>query len=236
MPGTLTRAQLGVEVRAGLGNRVDPNLNESRIDAALNLAQQRIGRFYNWQDTNKVWSTQQVMTNNPATDKWLALPPRVKVIHSLVLQDGGNSRKLKEKPWRMFDANVPLPEYGAPDWPQFYTRFGFDVIMLFPTPLSPFIYQSRSTMLATPFVFTNLTQVSDFIDKDDIIISLAVAYFHRSMGRPDLAAAHEGEALQRLTEAMNSAEDRPDMDISQDDFYDNSGGAYWMQPFTEFAP
>jgi len=234
LPGTLTFAQLNVEVRAGVGNRVDAALTDARVANALNLGQQRISRLYNFTETNSVWVlTPAPFVGAPATDKWLSLPTGVKVIHSLILQDSANSRKLIEKPWRQFDRNIPLVEYIAPEWPRFYTRFGVNIIELFPAPQSAYNYFGRFTMLPSPFDGVTQAQVSDFIDKDDIIIDLAVAYFMRTHGRPDLADEREAQAKIRLDEMKSTVEDRPDMDVSADNmgFGPGAAGQYWANAF-----
>lgn len=240
MPGTLTQAQLLVEVRAGLGNRVDTQITDFRATNALNMAQQRISRFWTFPELRQDWQANGIITGTPAIDKWLVLPQNTKVIHSFLLQDSGNSRKLIEKPWRMFDYNIPFPEFIAPDWPSYYTRFDINVAMLYPIPLNPFAYFLRATMLPTPFTNPLLpgyagTQVSDFVDKDDILVALGCAYFMRTLGRHDIAQGWEAEAMARLQEAKATAEDYPDMDYSADDMGGGgpfpSFGEYWLSPF-----
>jgi hypothetical protein len=239
MSGALTEAQLITEVTAALGNRVDLQITNQRIVNTLNLAQQRMSRFYSFPELRQDWQATGIVTGFPAVDKWLVLPVGVKVVHSFILQDGANSRKLIEKPWRMFDYNVPLPEFIAPEWPSFYTRFDLLAAMLYPIPLSAYAYFLRATMLPTPFASPLLvgytgSQVSDFTDKDDIIIALASAYLLRTLGRHDIAVSWESEALLRLQEAKATAEDSPDMDFSPDDFTGTTqmaAGEYWAAPF-----
>ena len=237
MPGTLTQAQIYAEVVAGLGNRVDTQLTPVRITNAMNLAQQRISRYYSFPELRADWIATGVITGNPVIDKWLVLPPNIRVIHSFILQDEANSRKLIEKPWRQFDYNVPLPEFVPQDWPSYYTRFDLGVAMLFPIPLSAFMYFLRATMLPTPFTQAQpqtSTQLSDFVDKDDIIIDLATSRLWKTLSRPDLALSLEKDALIRLGEAKASAEDYPDMDYSPDDMTGGvviSSTMYWASPF-----
>ena len=226
-----------VEVRAALGNRVDSQITDSRVVNALNLAQQRVSRYYSWPELRADWSCQGILTNTPSVDKWLQIPSTVKTIHSLILQDQGNSRKLVEKPWRTFDYRIPLPEFVAPDWPKWYTRFDLSVLLLFPIPLSAFTYFMRTTLFPTAFTLVNPTtsaQLSDFTDKDDILISLAAAYFLRTFSRHDVALEWETEALRRLKEAQAQVEDEPDMDFTADDMASGmfaSVGDYWASPF-----
>lgn len=234
MPGTLNFAQLDVEVRAGLGNRVDTALTDARVANALNLGQQRISRLYSFPELNFSWTvTPAPFVGNPAVDKFLSLPANVKVVHSVLLQDQANSRKLIEKPWRQFDSNIPMVEYIAPEWPTYYTRFGVNIVELFPAPQTAYNYFARFTMLPTPFDGVNQSQVSDLTDKDDIIIDLAVAYFMRTHGRPDLADERETQAKIRLDEMKSQVEERPDMDVSADSmgYGPGAAGQYWAMPF-----
>lgn len=234
--GSLTLAELITEVTNGLGNRVDVNLTQSRLVGALNIAQQRLGRFYNYQEMNHILATPTALTGDPAIDKFLPLPTRIKSIHSIVLQDGANSMKLIEKPWRMFDENVPRVEYVAAGWPAYYTRFGVSVIMLFPLPLINFDYFMRATLLAAPFVTANTAATSDFVDKDDILIDWALEYMFRLNGRPDLADGYDKMALDRAREAKSTDEDRPDMNASLDNMGGNISGPYWQNAFIRQAP
>lgn len=238
MSGTLTQAQLMSEVRAALGNRQDAQITDTRVVNALNLAQQRISRFYSWPELRADWTAKGVLTGTASIDKWLQIPSAVKTIHSLVLQDQGNSRKLIEKPWRTFDYKIPLPEYIAPDWPKWYTRFDLSVLLLFPVPLSSYTYFMRTTLFPTAFTLVSPTtsgQLSDFTDKDDILIAFAAAYFLRTIGRPDNATAWESEALLRLREARAQVDDEPDMDFSDSGLpsgpFPTAGGEYWASPF-----
>lgn len=232
----LSLGTLNAEVRAGLGNRVEATLTDLRIASALNIAQQRLGRFYDYQELNQDMVATALFTGNPAIDKFLILPTGTRSIHSLVLQDGANSRKLKEKPWRMFDKAVPLVEYIAPGWPKYYTRFGVGYVMLFPAPLQAFSYWLRATILPPSFDYTNPSMVSSFIDKDDILIFWALEYLFRLYGRPDISDEYDKMALSRAREAKANDEDRPDMDASMDDLTSGVPGAYWQQPFQMTTP
>lgn len=235
--GALALSDLITEVTAGLGNRTEFTANSQRVVNGLNIAQQRLGRFYDYQEMKQILLASVVPVGDQSVDKYLILPTGIKSIHSLVLQDGANSQKLIEKPWRMFDKRIPLPEYIAPGWPTYYTRFGVQTAMLFPTPLQTFQYQLRATMLPTPFVLATPTMTSDFVDKDDIIIDWALEYLFRLFGRPDLADGYDHMALDRAKEAKFNDEDRPDMDASDDPM--TSGGVtgpYWLNAFIRSSP
>jgi hypothetical protein len=235
--GALTLQQMIAEVRAGLGNRVEAALTDTRVTNALNLAQSRLGRFYNFQEMNQDLVTTYTITGTEAIDKFLPLPSGIKVIHSLIVQDGANSQKLVEKPWRMFDKRVPLPEYIAASWPYYYTRFGVAYVMLFPVPLQNFQFFMRATMLATPFDSTVQTATSMFVDKDDILIDWALEYLFRLYARPDLADSYDKMALERAVESKKNEESRPDMDASEDSMASGGlMGPYWQNAFIRSPP
>lgn len=229
-------SDLITEVQNGLGNRVDVKLTQARLIAGLNIAQQRLSRFYDYQELNKDLLATGPYTGVPAADKFLPLPAGIRSIHSLILQDLANSRKLKEKPWRMFDNSIPLVEYLAPGWPMYYTRFGVSYVMVYPAPQQAFSYFMRATILATAFTSSNLNATSDFVDKDDILIYWTLEYFFRNLGRPDLADEYDKMALGRANEAKATDENRPDMDASVDDMRTNASGPYWASPFVKVSP
>lgn len=229
-------SDLLTEVTNGLGNRVDTKLTQARLIAGLNIAQQRLSRFYDYQELNKDLLATGPFTGNAQNDKFLPLPTGIRSVHSLILQDQGNSRKLIEKPWRMFDRLVPLVEYLATGWPMYYTRFGVDYVMVYPAPLQAFSYFMRATIVATAFTSGNLSAVSDFVDKDDILIYWTLEYFFRTLGRPDLADEYDKMAIGRANEAKATDENRPDMDASVDNMRANVSGTYWADPFVKAAP
>lgn len=232
----LPLSSLITEVRGGLGNRVDPTLTDTRVISALNIAQQRLGRFYDYQELNQDLSAVALFTGVPAIDKFLSLPTGTRSIHSLVLQDGANSRKLTEKPWRAFDRQIPLVEYYAPSWPTTYTRFGVQYVMLFPAPQAAYTYWLRATILAQAFLSTNTSAISQFVDKDDILIFWALEYLWRVYGRHDRADEFDKMAIARAKEAKGNDEDRPDLDVSTAPISTSSPGAYWQDPFQMGTP
>lgn len=227
--GTLQLSDLQTEVIAGLGNRTDIAL--TRIVNVLNLAQSKISRFYDFTEMD-IYSQASAPQSQTSNDKYLVLPPLLKTIHTVVLQDSANSRKLVEKPWRMFDDVLPLPEYYARGWPQIYTRWG-SVLTWYPLPLSAYTIVLRYTSWPTPFNANFLTQSSDFDNKDDIILSLTFAYFFRTLGRFDLADRYESQAHRDLQDAVKREDTRPDMNVSNDIAQRVSGMAtpYWANAF-----
>lgn len=297
--GVLTVADFEDEILSGLGNRTDISIN--RVVRALNLAQGRIGRSYDFSEMSVTAFAQMNFTRAPAVDKFMLPPPRTKTIHSFVVLDTsaangaivppptppgtgafiitgdtgiavtgdtgvritgdptgaqpppvpapaptqyanpigslGQSRKVVEKPWRWFDAHYPAPEWLPAGWPSIYKRFG-NIITMVPPPFLQFTAQLSYTEYATPFTVGNLTQVSDYENKDDVIVEYALAWFFKGLGRNDRAVYFEGLAKEQLDEAIEKDDTRPDIEVSRDipAVAGQPMGPYWSDPFTKSSP
>jgi hypothetical protein len=242
--GLLQLSDFQGEILAGLGNRGDIAL--SRIVVALNLAQSRVARAYNFSEMALTSFAQMNFTGVQSVDKYLVPPPNLKNIHSLVLLDTsagsaslGQSQKVVEKPWRWFDKQFPAPEWLAPGWPTIYARWG-QVIVMVPTPQMQFTAQLRYISYPRPFSTTapnNLQQASDFEYKDDILVAYSLAYLFESLGRPDRAQYFEELGKTKLDEAIEKDDDRPDIEVSRDMPELNAAllGPYWANPFIAYS-
>lgn len=242
--GALTLSDFQVEILAGLGNRTENSISTTRIVNGLNLAQSRISRSYDFSEMAQVGFAQLNFTQNPAIDKFLVPPTNVKTIHSFVLLDTsagftslGQSRKVTERPWRLFDRKYPAPEWLPPGWPTEYARWGNYIVMA-PAPFLQFTSQLRYTSFPIPFAVAAPTQVSEFENKDDIIINYTLGYFMKTLGRQDRAAYFEGLAKEQLDEAIDKDDTRPDIEVARDvpEAGDGESGAYWQQPFVYRSP
>lgn len=243
--GALTLADFQTEILAGLGNRSEnTTVTPQRIVNVLNLAQQRIARSYDFSEMAQVGFATMGYTGVPAADKFLTPPALTKTIHSFVLLDTssgasslGQSRKVTERAWRLFDKKYPAPEWLPPGWPVEYARWG-NLIVMAPAPIMQFTAQLRYTSYPTPFVIGATVQVSDFENKDDVLINYVLGYFNKSLGRADRAAYFEGLAKEQLDEAIDKDDNRPDIEVARDigGTDDGASGSYWNQPFTREAP
>lgn len=240
--GDLTLSQLETEIVAGLGNRGD--ITTARIVAVLNLAQSRISRSYDFSEMATVSFAQMSFTSNPALDKYMIPPPGTKTIHSFVCLDTsagmsslGSSRKVIEKPWRWFDSHFPSPEWIPPGWPTFYKRWG-NVIVMVPAPYLQFTAQLSYTLHPAKFVEGAGQQQSEFDNKDDLLISYALAYFFKTLGRTDRAAYFETLSKEQLDEAIDRDDTRPDIEVSRDspELAGITQGPYWADPSVSRAP
>jgi hypothetical protein len=242
--GTLSLGDMLTEIKAGLGNRTDAGVSTPALVNAINLAQQRIERVWPWKDLRQLQLAQMSFTGNPAVDKYLSVPAGTKTIHSFVLLDTsagqaslGMSGKLRQMPWRWFDNLYPSPEWIVPGWPQRYAWWGKFIVMV-PPPFLQFTAQLRCTMMPTAFTVANLSQKSDFEDKDDIIINWTLGYKHRSYGRLDRATYHENLVNELVHEAIEFDDQQPDLELTRD-----LGGEgpvanipYWQNPFVGEQP
>ena len=149
----------------------------------------------------------------------------------------GQSRKVVEKPWRWFDQKYPAPEWLPAGWPSIYKRFG-NLITMVPAPFLQFTAQLSYTTFPTRFDPTQPVQVSDFENKDDVIINKTLAYFYQSRGRLDRAAYFEGLAKEQLDEAIERDDNRPDIEVSRDipAIAGQLDGPYWALPWVKSNP
>jgi hypothetical protein len=242
--GTLTLSQLVGEVQSGLGNRTDSAAGTTAVVQALNLAQQRVERRWPWRDLQRQLVAPMTYTGNPAIDKYMTLPTRVKTIHSFVLLDTtaglssmGQSQKVIQKPWRWFDDHYPSPEWLTPGWPQVYAYWGQFIVMA-PPPQAKYTAAIRVIVRPTPFSSTNLNATSDYESKDDILINWALGYKWRAYGRLDRAVYHENLVDHLIEEAIDLDDRRPDLEVSKDlgQLPAVVNVPYWQNPFIPTQP
>lgn len=238
--GILTLTQMIDEVQAGLLNRTD--LIDDRCVTALNFAQAEVSRCHDFKELQAFFNTSTQFTSSAFNDKFVTLAPFVKHVHTAILIDNTNSRKLVQKPWRQFDKTWPMPEALARARPQVYTTWN-QSMQVYPVPDNVYPIFCRVTTYPRPF---NLTQapnaVSDFEWKDDILIKLASAYLWKSFGRPDKAddlyrevGLNSRPISGMLGNAIKQDQDRPDLEINIDVDSGNLG-TYWSNPFVKIAP
>jgi hypothetical protein len=248
--GTLALSDFWAEITAGLGNRT--GIGNRRLTLALNLAQSRIARSYDFYEMGTTAFGQMLFTGNPAVDKFMVPPVGTKTIHSFVLLDTssgpsfpspavigslGQSRKVTEKPWRWFDQRFPAPEWIPAGWPTIYKRFG-NIITMVPPPFMQFTAQLSFTQFPQPFDITSPDMTSAFENKDDVLINYAVAYFFKMEGRADRAAYFEGLAKEQLDEAIERDDTRPDIEVSRDvpSMDGTNMGPWWQVPHVKGNP
>lgn len=226
--GTLTKVELEDEVRAALGRRTDL---DTRLGRFVNLAQQRIARIKDF-DEMQIISQTVLPFNSDDNDRFLVLPT-IREVYSIVLLDGANSRKLVGRTPSFMDRMQAKPEYWTRSWPVVYCLWG-NTIEMFPMQKSGFSIRMRWTQW--PLELTEDTDVSQFLQKDDIIIQFALSYANYSLGKEETAKKHEARALQLLAEAKETDRTKPDENILPADS-DSQMAGYptrvepWNDPF-----
>lgn len=247
MPGSLPLGpaasgapSLVAEVTAALLNRTD--LGSDRVTAALNFAQSEISRLHDFMELKVFTTVSTTFTSDAKADKSITLPALVKHVHTAVLKFGTLSRKLRNKPWRLFDRMFPAPEALARSIPFYYTRWN-RTIHLQPVPDMVYPVEMRTTNYPTPFG-TDVTQVTDYDSKDDLLIKLAAAYLWRSFGRPDKGLEYEIEVFGpdpgrlggMFAAAVKQDTDMPDLEVNPSLEDANVLGKYWADPFIKSSP
>jgi hypothetical protein len=222
--GTLTYTELQDEVRSGLGSRTDL---DSRLGRFVNLAQQRLARLHDF-DEMKVISTTTIANTSSDDDKYLTLPS-VREVYSMVLLDGSNSRKITQKSSRYWDTLIPKPEYWSRSRPVNYTIWGSATVELWPLPNAT--YTLRMRWSKWPAALSAGADYSEFLQKDEILIELALSYAYRSLAKEEDAAKHEAFALRLLNEAERMDSQMPDLEITPLQSTIGTVVDPWLDPF-----
>lgn len=204
--GTLTLAELKVEVKAGLMNRSDL---DSRLGRFLNLAQQRLARAHDF-DEMEVISRTTLQNTGSDTDRFLQMP-QLRECFSIVIIDGSQSRKLVGRTAQYMDRMMPKPEYWSRNYPIDYCVWG-NYVEWFPLPHKAL--ETRMRWTAWPLDLTLDNDKSQFNQKDELLIEYAVAYAYRSLGKEEDAAKHESFAKQLLKDAAEADRQHPDRIIT----------------------
>lgn len=229
--GTLTLAQLKAEVKASLGNRTDLDLRLTRF---LNLAQQRLARLHDFDEMQKI-SLSEFPYNNKASDKYMSMPG-IREVYSFKYIDtaGQSSRKLRQVEPRMWNTVVPAPQSYTRYKPTHYTVWA-NTIVLFPLANQAGMEcELWWTKWPTDFSDSSDQLTSDYNQKDEILIELALVYAYNSLAKLDDAQMHWQRAMPLLAEAMHTDMEKPDLDIRPGPSLDANlqlPGEYWNDPF-----
>lgn len=232
--GTLTAIELEDEVRAALAGRT--NLDH-RLRRILNLAQQRLARKHDFDEMENI-SESILVISDSEQDRFLQLPT-LRECYSIVLLDnasgtiGSRNRKLVGQTAQWMDRWQSRPDYWVRNIPHSYCVWG-NRIELF--PIYDAVYTLRMRWTQWPNDLVEDTDTSDFLQKDEILIELALAYAYRSLGKEDDAMKHEGWANSLIKDASENDREKPDIShrpsISDADAVGASGIVEpWNDPF-----
>ncbi len=206
---------------------------ESRVQTYLNWSQKRIARFYSFHELNKLITTAATVadvkryplvtgTNN------LGLV-RPKDISSIRLVDGAYSRKLTRWSTRKFDTKFPYPEQYSTARPTIYHRDGYYVEM-FKTPNDAYTLHIRYPQWAVDF--TSGTQVSDFLDKDQVLVAAGIFETYFALEEYTDAKICYSKFLGLLKDAVHASGDidwEPQAEPHEADRYQS--GEPWIDPY-----
>lgn len=222
--GTLTFTELQDEVRSALGGRTDLN---ARLPRAINLAQERLARIHDFDEMETI-STTAISNTGSDDDRFLTLPAKREVF-SIIRLDGAQSKKLKQRTTRFWDSRIPMPEYWTRNRPEEYVLWG-DKAEIWPMPNAAYSIRIRWSKWPTALVTGSST--SEFLQKDEILIELALIYLLNSLGKEQDADKHKNTVATLLAEAINNDDTKPDLDIEP-----GHGGVLigdpWVNPFVK---
>jgi len=223
--GTLTFAELKDETRAGFGGRTDL---DARLGRFLNIAQQRLARLHDF-DEMETASVVSLSNTGASTDGDITLPT-LRELHSIRIEDESRSRKLVQRSPRWFDRMLPMPNYHSRDIPAIYMIWK-DVVSVWPLPEKSYP-TVRLRWTKWPTALSAEATPSEFNEKDELLIELAISYGYRSLGNPEEAAKHEAVARRLFSESDQIDRDKPDLEMRGDPSVGSQASQdYWRDPF-----
>ena len=194
----------------------------------LNKTLIRISRKHDFREMFKKYSSATVVSQ-----KSYDFPDNFKVIISLTLIDGFNSRKLTNVYMQGYDKKIPYPENYTTGIPAWYIPFGttFD---LYKIPDAAYTLYCRTVQW--PTTITATTDTVDYAtDKDDIIVAGMTREGFRYLQMYEDSGDWDAEYKKLLQEAIDVDTDRPDYVPVAKGFDSGSGkaflGEYWNDPF-----
>jgi hypothetical protein len=235
----LTTTELIDEVRTHLAGRDD--VTDARIVRAINLGQEYIARTRDYEELRKIESGVLVITADPKVDKFIAFSSLtnsnpLEIYSFRVITNDGRSRKLVYRTSRSFDRLIPEPEFHARGTPNSYTVWA-DKFELWRVPDIAHDFELRLTIFPTALSIGTPDGVSDFREKDDLLIFLAVSWVFGSLGEYERAGRFFSFYRVRAKEAEMKESRRPDQDIISDGGKarpDAIIGTPWSDPFVRY--
>jgi len=203
--GDLTRDQMVTEICDAVGKSVNATAIsgtdlQTRVRTYyLNWAQQRLARYYSFHElTVKQEAFVTVANQKSYTFSQLGLV-RPKDIGSVLLIDGYNSRRLQRLSRVYFERKFPRPENYAYGRPRAYVRIG-DSIDLFFIPDA--VYATRIIYPQWPTPFTTANQVSDYENKDQLLIVTGIMETYLALEEYNDASVWMNKMMGMLNDAM----------------------------------
>lgn len=211
--GTLTRAQLRAELDANLGSRLvnlstaEATALTTRYNRALHLAQLWISRkhgFLEMRISDSITVTAASIFNFTLYN--------VRDIYLLARQiSSTESVKLIYVPQRQWDQLLGAQGAGLTGDVYWYTRRNQLTVEWYKIPTVNFTLWRRFSVW--PSDFTDDNAVSQFLEKDELIIARATAWMFRSLGQREEAVDWQLDALATLNDAIREDLNEPDLSM-----------------------
>jgi len=234
--GDLTRDQLVTEICDIVGKSVSGlgtsgTLLSTRVGTYyLNWSQRRIARYYSFHELDVITTTPVTAADTKTyTFSTLGLT-RPKDIHSIILVDSANSRRLKRWSYKKFDKRIPDPTTYSTGRPSIYIRYG-NQIELFRIPDAVYSMTIRYPQFPTPF--TTGSQTSDFENKDELLITAGVMETYLALEEYTDAAVWYQRTLGMLKDAVMSDSNDVDWEPDGEPFNSDQNvdiGQPWISP------
>lgn len=224
----LNRGEIVTEVEAVIG-RTDMT---SQVQTYVNWAIRRITRTHLWSELYTFDKTSLDTTASTETVSLSSMSPAVRVILSLVLEDGANSRKLIKVLPRHWDKIVSDPSQYAEGGSTWYTKKGSN-IHLFKIPDAAYdLWINFSAWCAE---LTTDGNSPDLTNKDDLIVTATALEAAYAINDTEDIKMWEARYNRLLGEAIGSDMEDPDWSPVARGYSsgaeDYHTGEYWKNPF-----
>lgn len=239
-----TVAQMLPIIADGLGKSENATalsgaLLKDRCIDFLNWGQQRMARFYSFNELNTYTesaATVASVSRYPLTSGTNNLGlTRPKDIQSIRLIDGTNSRTLVRKSTRWFDKQYPLVTNFADARSSIYIRWGNDV-ELFRRPDAAYTLYIRYPQWASEL--TAGSTASDFENKDQLLITMAIMEGYLHFEQYDDAQIWLQKGLGLLMDAVRAEGNidwEPEAQAMGEGRGGYSSGEPWLDPYSNIS-
>lgn len=234
----MTRAQFVTEICDVVGKNVSAAAVsgaslQDRVVTYLNWAQRRIARFYSFDELNALNEDAVTVTDVKSyplvtgTNN-LGLT-NFKDINSIRLIDSENSRKLERWLYRNLDKKFPRPENYAGARPIIYARWANRVEM-YRIPDAEYTLHIRYSKWPTEL--STVGQVSDYLNKDELIVAMGVFETYLALQEYPDAAVFLQKSVGLLTDAAR-AEGNVDWEPQAEGMFTGAydSGTPWLDPY-----
>ncbi len=224
----LNRGTIVTEVE----NVIDRSDLTTQIQTYIDWAQKRITRAHPWQELYNFDKTSLDTVTDTETVSISSMTPSVRVILSLILEDGASSRKLVKVLPRHWDKILSDPSQYASARSSWYTKKGSSLYL---HPIPDAVYDLWISFLAWPALLTTDGATPDLTDKDDLIVTTTALEAAYAISDDADIKMWEGRYKRLLGEAIMSDMDDPDWSPIARGFNSGGGayniGEYWANPF-----